>query len=53
LQPNARRGKSESAFYRRDILENWRRSIRLPEKIIEYREFAKLKSTYVDALSGS
>jgi len=49
LQPPARRGgkvRSTSA----DILQSMSEQHALPAKIIEYREVAKLKSTYVDAL---
>ncbi|PYU39617.1 MAG: DNA polymerase I [Acidobacteria bacterium] len=50
LQPNARRGKAKARSTAADILEELAAQHPLPEKIIEYREFAKLKSTYVDAL---
>ena len=33
-----------------DVLEELARQHPLPAKIIEYRQYAKLKSTYVDAL---
>jgi DNA polymerase-1 len=49
LQPPPRRGgkvRSTSA----DILQGMSAQHALPAKIIEYREIAKLKSTYVDAL---
>jgi len=49
LQPPPRRGgkvRSTAA----DILEDMSHQHLLPGKIIEYREIAKLKSTYVDAL---
>jgi DNA polymerase-1 len=35
-----------------DVLEELARIHPLPAKIIEYRQFAKLKNTYVDALPG-
>jgi DNA polymerase I len=50
LQPNARRGKAKARSTAVDILEELSAQHPLPEKIIEYREIAKLKSTYVDAL---
>jgi len=50
LQPNARRGKAKARSTAADILEELAAQHPLPGKIIEYREFAKLKSTYVDAL---
>jgi DNA polymerase-1 len=49
LQPPPRRGgKVRSTAV--DILEYMSDQHELPKKIIEYREIAKLKSTYVDAL---
>ena len=50
LQPNARRGKAKARSTAADILEELSAQHPLPGKIIEYREIAKLKSTYVDAL---
>jgi DNA polymerase I len=50
LQPNARRGKAKARSTAVDILEELSAQHALPTKIIEYREIAKLKSTYVDAL---
>jgi DNA polymerase-1 len=50
LQPNARRGKAKARSTAADILEELAAEHPLPAKIIEYREIAKLKSTYVDAL---
>jgi DNA polymerase-1 len=50
LQPNARRGKAKARSTAADILEELAAQHPLPAKIIEYREVAKLKSTYVDAL---
>jgi len=50
LQPNARRGKAKARSTAADILEELAAQHPLPAKIIAYREIAKLKSTYVDAL---
>src|SRR2546426_1695140 len=50
LQPNARRGKAKARSTAADVLEELSASHPLPAKIIEYREIAKLKSTYVDSL---
>src|SRR6267143_780608 len=50
LQPNARRGKAKARSTAVDVLEELSTQHPLPAKIIEYREIAKLKSTYVDAL---
>jgi len=50
LQPNARRGKAKARSTAADVLEELSAQHALPAKIIEYREIAKLKSTYVDAL---
>jgi DNA polymerase I len=50
LQPNPRRGKAKARSTAVDILEELSTQHALPAKIIEYREIAKLKSTYVDAL---
>src|SRR6266478_370573 len=50
LKPNARRGKAKARSTAADILEELSAQHPLPAKIIEYREIAKLKSTYVDAL---
>ena len=50
LQPNPRRGKAKARSTAVDILEELSAQHELPTKIIEYREIAKLKSTYVDAL---
>jgi DNA polymerase-1 len=50
LQPNARRGKAKARSTAADILEELSAQHPLPAKIIEFREIAKLKSTYVDAL---
>jgi DNA polymerase-1 len=50
LQANPRRGKARARSTAVDILEELSAQHALPAKIIEYREIAKLKSTYVDAL---
>ena len=50
LQPPARRGKGKVRSTAADILEEMANQHPLPAKVIEYREIAKLKSTYVDAL---
>jgi DNA polymerase-1 len=50
LQPNARRGKAKARSTAADVLEELAAQHPLPAKIVEYREVAKLKSTYVDAL---
>jgi DNA polymerase I len=50
LQPPMRRGKGKVRSTAADILEEMVAQHPLPAKIIEYREIAKLKSTYVDAL---
>jgi DNA polymerase I len=50
LQPPSRRGKGKVRSTAADILEEMSAQHELPRKVIEYREIAKLKSTYVDAL---
>jgi len=50
LQPPARRGKAKARSTAVDVLEELAAAHPLPGKVIEYREVAKLKSTYVDAL---
>jgi DNA polymerase-1 len=50
LQPPARRGKGKVRSTAADVLEEMADQHPLPAKVIEYREIAKLKSTYVDAL---
>ena len=50
LQPPTRRGKGKVRSTAADILEEMADQHELPAKVIEYREIAKLKSTYVDAL---
>lgn len=50
LQASARRGKAKMRSTAADVLEEMADQHPLPAKVIEYREVAKLKSTYVDAL---
>jgi len=50
LQPPGGRGKAKERSTAADVLEMMADQHPLPGKIIEYREIAKLKSTYVDAL---
>ena len=50
LQPSARRGRAKGRSTAVEILEELSAKHPLPRKIIEYREIAKLKSTYVDSL---
>ncbi|HYL10731.1 MAG TPA: DNA polymerase I [Candidatus Acidoferrales bacterium] len=50
LQPAAKRGRGKSRSTAAEILEELALLHELPRKVIEYREVAKLKSTYVDAL---
>jgi len=50
LQAPVRRGRGRVRSTAADILEDLAGQHPLPAKIIEYREIAKLKSTYVDAL---
>ena len=50
LQPPSRRGKGKVRSTAADILEEMAGQHALPGKVIEFREIAKLKSTYVDAL---
>jgi len=50
LQPQARRGRAKSRSTAADVLEELALIHELPRKVLEYREVAKLKSTYVDAL---
>src|ERR1700686_4758427 len=50
LQAPFRRGRGRVRSTAADILEDLASQHPLPAKIIEYREIAKLKSTYVDAL---
>jgi DNA polymerase-1 len=50
LQPQARRGRAKLRSTAADVLEELALTHELPRKVLEYREVAKLKSTYVDAL---
>lgn len=52
LEPPDRTRKTSSGFYSTaaDVLEGMRREHEVVEWVLEYRELAKLKSTYVDAL---
>lgn len=50
LKPNPRRGKAKARSTAAEVLEELSAQHPLPTKIIEFREVAKLKSTYVDAL---
>ena len=50
LQTSARRSKAKARSTAVDVLEQLKAQHPLPGKIIEYREVAKLKSTYVDTL---
>jgi DNA polymerase I len=50
LQTSPRRGKAKARSTAADVLEELAAQHPLPAKIIEYREIAKLKSTYVDSL---
>ncbi len=50
LEPAARRGKTKSRSTAAEVLEELSGRHPLPAKVIEFREFSKLKSTYVDAL---
>jgi DNA polymerase-1 len=51
LQPTGRRTqKTRKLSTSAEVLEQLARQHPLPERVLEYREVAKLKSTYVDAL---
>jgi len=50
LQPPTKRGRARSRSTAVDVLEELALTHELPRKVMEYREVAKLKSTYVDAL---
>jgi DNA polymerase-1 len=50
LAPSAKRGRGRSRSTAADILTELALVHELPRKVLEYRELAKLKSTYVDAL---
>ena len=52
LAPPNRGGKTASGYYSTaaDVLESLKKDHKVPGKVLEYREYSKLKSTYVDAL---
>jgi DNA polymerase I len=50
LQAPFKRGKGRVRSTAADVLEDLSEQHEMPKKVIEYREVAKLKSTYVDAL---
>jgi DNA polymerase-1 len=50
LQPAVKRGRAKARSTAVEILAELSAKHPLPAKVIEYREIAKLKSTYVDAL---
>src|SRR5262249_42857158 len=50
LAPAAKRGRAKSRSTAADVLEELAATHPLPGRVIEYREIAKLKSTYVDSL---
>jgi DNA polymerase-1 len=50
LQPPGRRSKAQARSTAADVLEELGNQHPLPAKVVEYREIAKLKSTYVDTL---
>jgi DNA polymerase-1 len=50
LQAPFKRGKGRVRSTAADVLEDLSEQHAMPNKVIEYREIAKLKSTYVDAL---
>ena len=50
LEPAVKRGRAKGRSTAVEILEELSAKHPLPGKVIEYREIAKLKSTYVDAL---
>jgi DNA polymerase I len=50
LTLSAKRGRAKSRSTAAEVLEELALTHDLPRKVIEYREVAKLKSTYVDAL---
>jgi DNA polymerase-1 len=49
LQPPYRRGRGKVRSTAADVLQELAELHELPAKVIEYREIAKLKSTYVDS----
>ncbi|MGD0840126.1 MAG: DNA polymerase I [Candidatus Acidiferrales bacterium] len=50
LQPAARRGRAKARSTAAEILEELALLHELPRKVLDYRELAKLKSTYADTL---
>jgi DNA polymerase I len=50
LAPSAKRSRARSRSTAADVLTELALAHELPRKVLEYRELAKLKSTYVDAL---
>jgi DNA polymerase-1 len=52
LEPPDRTNKTSSGYYSTaaEVLERLRQQHQVPEWVLEYREYSKLKSTYVDAL---
>src|SRR6266849_5259658 len=50
LQPAARRGRAKARSTAAEILGELALLHELPRKVLDYRELAKLKSTYADAL---
>jgi DNA polymerase-1 len=50
LASSAKRGRARSRSTAADVLNELALLHELPRKVLEYRELAKLKSTYVDAL---
>ena len=50
LQGGAKRGRGKTRSTAVEVLEQLSSQHELPGKVMEYREIAKLKSTYVDAL---
>jgi DNA polymerase-1 len=50
LTLSAKRGRAKSRSTAAEVLEELALAHELPRKVLEYREVAKLKSTYVDAL---
>ena len=50
LPPPRKRGKTQVASTAADVLEELAGAHELPARVLEYRELAKLKSTYIDVL---
>ncbi len=50
LQPPAVRGKGKTISTAQDVLEQLAEKHEVPKLVLEYRQLAKLKSTYIDAL---